>query len=314
MEQNSEPTSEKPNLPPLSQLPFTYTEVSDPEQADIVIRKFEIQEDLTPLMKAHERKEQQEWFTSSYWRKKGRPLEQFTTTIGDQSISTYNFDQTHPLFDEHITDINQVLSRAFSLFPQLQQYLSWILIDNNQHYNRTGEPALGKTYKKNKMFCYYPAGMDLQTYRIPGMTTFAGVPAHELGHLIQESFLNEWRKEFPWHDCEDNEDWIYDEEIDHYRNKVTGKSVFKSWYPIKANECVSDYAAAIEEDEDFAESFAAYINNPQYLQNVSPKKFAILDNTANKKIACLTSTTAVTSDKISLPEIKPETVRFCVIP
>lgn len=151
-------------------------------------------------------------------------------------------------------------------------------------------------------------------HRIQSASNFEGTFVHELGHLIKNQFEGEWRRKFQWVHCLDNEEEWEIRKAPNGENrwfhKKTGEMSPQGQYPLQPDQCITDYARQII-DEDICDSLVAYIYESEKLKEVAPDKFAILEShDAKQKVIPQISIQKVPKSDIRLPEIKPETIKF----
>ncbi|HSV95153.1 MAG TPA: hypothetical protein VLH94_04265, partial [Spirochaetia bacterium] len=209
----TEKTTEIPSVP------ITYVRTDDPSAAEfkqcrapLIIFGDESNKPYTDeqiIEMVRDQKEAEQWFTFKDWRKKGAPQEQIEFMISSQQVTLYNFNEK-TLTDEHLQKAQAVFQEMASRFPQAMNQIRWIMIDNEQLPSTFEDPEKyptnGMAYKKWKAFQFYPRGTELFPYRIPTVSNFEGVFSHELTHLIQNEFENEWAEKFNWEYCSDHED------------------------------------------------------------------------------------------------------------
>lgn len=313
-----ENTTTNQELPPL---PLAYERTLDPQKATYSYKRASGKISFTDeqiLRRVKRARENKDWFTSPEWRKKGMPFEQIEILINNAPITIYNYSQQRPFTQEHIAETTKTLSEIASYFPHFTRKVDYILLNDIQPKSELGDndnlPTNGKTNHEWKLIQLNPRGTDMQLpYRIPSISNFTGVLTHELGHLAMESdFKEEWDV-FKRAKCSDYpEEWEYmpDSDFVLYRNKKTGEFASGD-YPIDKEQCVTQYAQ-LSWNEDFAESLAAYIHDPELLKSVSPDKFAILQKHDAQQAKPEISIIRTPEDQIRLPEIKPETVYYFI--
>jgi len=314
----------------LPELPFTYQRVQNPDDAQyrewrvspIVFAGQEnpprTDEEIVELVRReHEAKQ---WFTSEYWRKKGLPAEQLEFAINGSAITVYNFNAERPFSDDHVARAVKVFQELVARFPDVLDKIRWILVDNvqppslladNEHY-----PINGIAMREYRAFRFMPRGMETIPHRITLASNFEGTFIHELGHLIQAQFEDEWREKFQWAYCFDNEEeWEIRKAPNgenRWFNKITGEMSPQGQYPLQPDQCITTYAKQNIE-EDICDSLVAYIYEPERLRKVAPEKYAILESHDRKqKERPEISVQRVAKTEISLPEVKPEIVRYYI--
>lgn len=319
-EQNRE--TEK-NLPPL---PFTYikTDVESDAEEKVWRNVMGIRSDEKLLQEIKDRKEDSAWYISEQWRKKGIPTEQIELQIGEKRITVYNFNKDKRFTDEHLKKLCEILKRFAEHFPSVINILRWILLDNKQQRSAFGDetyyPLNGSTQFKWQSFTMQPRGMEFSPHRITKVTNFEGTLVHELSHLIDYDFYDEWTDIVRWKHVtdlkgEERGEWEQrktpDFDMERFYNKKTGEMAPNGQIPMQPEQCVTNYAK-INDFEDFCESMVAFFYDPELLKRVSPEKFEIIQKHDAKKPAPKITFRRIPKDQIKLPEIKPETVYYYV--
>lgn len=315
----------KETIPPL---PFTYERTLDPKQTAFVerraSRKGHKRTDEEILGMVRKEKEGQEWFMSKYWRNKGMPSEQVEFTINGRQITVYNYAKEKPFTDEHIQRAQKVFEEFSSHFPQILERVRWVLVDDYQLPTALGDPekypTMGEVMKKWRSFRLFPIGMRLSPFRIPTVTNFEGVLTHELTHLIEGEFEDEWQEKFQWDFCINHEaDWewkptpgpTFDGSNQRPYNKKTGEMAPNGKFPLQSDKCIT-YRARIDWTEDVCESVVAYIHDPEMLKRIVPEKYEIIQRHDTGQAKPTSSAQRVPQDQIKLPEIQPEMVRYYI--
>jgi len=314
----------------LSRLPFTYQRVFKPEEAQYIEwRVLPVQlegqanlprtdeEIIESVKRQHEAKQ---WFTSEYWRKKGKPVEQTEFTINGKPLTVYNFNSERSFSDEHIAQAVRALQELSKRFPQLLDKIRWVLIDNLQPPSLLGDderyPTSGTAMKEHQAIRLTPYGMATSPHRIATASNFEGRLVHELGHLIQDEFEKDWRSKFQWAYCLDNKkEWEMRETPGggkYWFNKLTGETSPTGQYPLQPDQCVTTYAKQ-NMAEDICDSLVAYLYDPERLKKVSPEKFAILySHEVKPEKTPFISCQRIPKSQITLPEIKPKIISFFI--
>ncbi len=303
-------------LPPL---PFTYERTEDEEEAQFTIEVPDINGDNSWFAK--NRKEKSQWYYAPEWRKKGLPQEQIELTVeGKGQITIYNFNHETQLTDEHLKITEEVLAEMVSRFPETINRLRYILINDKR-----GDPVwVGEdeadcsaiTHIHQQTVEFYSKGMDIENpYPNSSAGRFKSVLIHEITHLIQKKFRKDWDEKFSWITLRNSSDWETQsgpngETI--YVHKVTGEKVVnKMYFPNEPEQCVSKYAET-DIGEDICESMVAYLNSPERLRKISPDKYDILARYDASLPRPEINAQRVANEEISLPEIKPELVKYYV--
>lgn len=326
-QENGQPSEGENELSPL---PFSYQQTLDKKEAQF--KEWRVspvsivgkpnnprsEEEIVNLVKRQ--KEDEQWYYSEYWRKKGLPSEQIDFQIGDSSVTVYNYNKDEPFTDEHIKKAQRVLELLSSHFPQVLQKCRWILIDEEQTKSIFGDsikyPLNGQGLKSWSGVRLYTRGTEFMPHRIAATSNFEGTLTHELGHLINEQFAEEWEDKFKWLYCYEFPDqWelrpVPEGEGKRFFNKQTDEMAPQGRFAVQPEQCVNYYAKQTPE-EDIAESIVAYIYDPDLLRKVSPDKFNILKKHDANLSPSPSTVTRVPKKKIRLPEIKPEKILYYI--
>lgn len=171
------------------------------------------------------------------------------------------------------------------------------------------------------MFRLYPRGMELFPHRIEATTNFGGTIAHELTHLIQAEFEEEWGEDFQWRYCWQDE---YKDEWEVREPPVKTPLGEKKWFhkesgwmspqgqfPLQPDKCVTNYARQ-NIGEDICESMVAYLHDPGKLRAIAQKKHQILQGHDAKQETPEVEVQQMAENKVKLPEIKPQTIYYYI--
>ena len=314
----------------INPLPFTYERTFDPSVASFhewrvspvssLGKKNEPRTDERIVQMVTDRRENQDWYTSYYWRRKGLPQEQVEIDVNGKGVTVYNFDRGSWFDEEHIKLATSVLGKFTSRFPSVLDKVSWILVDDIQLTSAFGDPenypTNGGALREFSAFQLYPRGMELIPHRVEAVTNFTGTLTHELTHLIASEFEDEWKDKFKWAGCLDYpEDWELrptpEGQDRKFYNKKTGEMSPQNQFPLEPDQCVNYYAKQ-NMSEDICESMVAYLFDPELLRRISPDKFRIFQgHDAGLPIPNITSS-VVPQSEIRLPEIKPEVIHYYI--
>lgn len=331
METSTSDTAEqaipKAELPPL---PFTYERTFDPKQAayqewrisriSFAGKKNEPKTDDQIVEAVKRQREGTDWFLSEYWRKKGLPQEQLEFLVGEQPITIYNYSQEKPFTDEHVVRMQKALGELASRFPQVVDKIRWILIDDIAHASGFGDPENyplnGDAMSQWHAFRYLPRGMELIPHRVQATSNFEGTFIHEMTHLIDRDFEDEWGEKFKWNYCIDSPDeWetrpTPDGKDKKFFNKQTGEMSPQGQFSLQPDQSVTHYARQ-NMGEDICDSMVAYVYDPDLLKTVSLDKYDILARHDAKKPHPEVTIKRVPKEEIKLPEIKPETIHYYI--
>ena len=94
-------------------------------------------------------------------------------------------------------------------------------------------------------------------------------------------------------------------------DKNTDQTFPSGKFPFEDYGFVSFYAQ-LNQSEDICESMVAYLYAPEWLQQISSKKYNIFKNIDANLQSPEVSVTRVDKDKIKLPEIKPEIITYYI--
>ncbi len=325
---------------PLPNLPYTYKKTSNAAEADykewrlprvtLGSEKPSPKTDDEIVEAIRNEHQEKSWFTSQEWREKGLPEEQIEFIVDNQPLTIYNYNKEQPFTEEHLQAMQRVLQKLGSHFPQVLNQLRWILIDNTEKLSGYGDPAKypinGTAIRRWQTFKLYARGMDLAPHRVTAATNFEGTVVHESAHLIQDEFKQEWDENYQWAECGDyspigkqwgkgGDDWEIkptpDGQEQAFFNTKTGEMAPQGIFPLQPEECVTFYAK-INSNEDKCESVVAYLYDPQLLESVSMKKFSILKNHDAQQPQPEVTSTRIPKDRIALPEVKPEVIKYFI--
>ena len=304
--------------------------VDDPGSAAFTVRKTRYlhgqkgpKTDEEIIREIRQSRNNKDWFTSEYWKKKGTPSEQVEFQINDREITVYNFNQEKPFGDEYIEQTKRAFGKLASRFPQILNKLRWVLIDDSEPPSVYGDPVKypfnGQSDDKWRAFILYPRAMELVPHRVLKATNFEGTIVHELTHINANDFLTEWEGKYRWASITDDDKYLEEWEsrlspdgrMNRLFNKKTGEMSPWGQVPLSPDECVNFYAQ-ITISEDICESMVAYIYDPELLKRVSPEKYGILSRHDAKGQNPTVTVTRVLQDAIKLPEVKGEIVKYYV--
>ncbi len=326
------PTAELKPREPLAPLPFAYQRTHNPDEAQysewrvspvtIGGKKNEPYTDEEIIKMVKRDRESKDWFITEHWRNKGMPVEQIEFGINGRQVTVYNYNQEKPFTDEHIERASKVFQEFAARFPQILDQLRWVLIDDHQLPSAFGDPEKyptnGLAHKSWRAFQLYPRGMELIPHRVAAATNFDGTLTHELTHLIQGEFEDEWGEKFKWGYCFDDEnqdEWeprlTPDGSMKRPFNKKTGEMSPQGQFSMQPDQCVTFYAKQ-NMGEDIAESMVAYVYDPELLKTISPDKYDILEKHDANQPHQDVRVQRIPKDQIALPEVKPETVLYYV--
>lgn len=315
---------------PLPELPFTFQRVYNPKDADYSLWRVDRvrssdqenkpKTDETIVEEVRAKHKVKEWFTEHYWRDKGLPAEQIEFDINGFAVTIYNFNAEKPFSDEHLAQATRVFQDLTARFPDFLNKIRYVLLDDVQPESLSGDndlyPTNGITMREYRAIKLMPRAMETFPHRIPSASNFEGTLLHELGHLIQPELEEAWKEKFQWAYCSDHEDeWELREVAKgkkRWFNRTTGIMSPTSQYPLQPSQCVTDYARG-NIAEDICDSIVAYFFKPKRLRDLAPEKYAILESLDRKQdVTVEVSTRRVNKEEISLPEIKPETIRYFI--
>lgn len=320
---------EKATTSELPPLPFTYQVTED--QSEAKYRQWRVSpivfdySDLVPatneelverVRKEHENKQ---WYTIEHWRLKGEPVEQVDFMVGDKTITLYSWMKDKKLSDDQLSKMGTTLSELSSKFPKVLDQINWILVEDVQPPSVLGDdelyPTNGTAMSEHHAFRYMPRGLETFPHRVKKTSNLEGTLVHELGHLIQKDFEEEWRQNYQWQFCYDHEsDWEIRELPNGEKkwfNKESGEMSPQGQFAIQPEQCVTGYAKQ-NMGEDICDSLVAYIFDPDLLRSVAPQKYDILNRHDVKSDQPQIQISRRLKEEISLPQIQPETVLFYI--
>jgi len=314
----------------LEPLPFTYQRTFNPEQArykqwrispvSIVGKKNEPKTDAKIIESVRQQRESTDWFLSDYWRKKGIPQEQIEFQVGEQPITIYNYNHEKPFTDDHLARMQSALTELTSRFPQVIDKIRWILIDDMAHASGYGDPEKyplnGNAMHQWQAFRFLPRGTELMPHRIHATSNFEGTFVHEMTHLIDKDFKQEWEEKFKWDWCSEYpDDWetraTPDGTEKKFFNKQTDEMSPQGQFSLQPDQCITYYARQ-SMIEDICDSMVAYVYDPDLLKTISEDKYEILSKHDARASAPEISAKRIAKQAIKLPEIKPEIVRYFI--
>ncbi|MCK9447333.1 hypothetical protein M0Q50_10825, partial [bacterium] len=221
-------------------LPFKVEFVEKEEDAqyvrDKIERIYDLDDVLVPLEEREKSEEElskeieeikelhkeREWFTSDYFRKK-LLSEQVDFLIDNKSITFYNFNKEKELSEEHIEKVGNVFKEIAERFPGSLDNIRSVLLEDVQRPSLSNDskfPLNGLAEKDRHCLMIMPRAMDINMdHRVEGASNFEGTLVHEIGHFIQDRFLEEWKKHFQW------------------REKREGELAPGDKYPLQPDEC-----------------------------------------------------------------------------
>lgn len=317
-------------VPEVKPLPFSYVRTDDATQAQYTEwrvspisfvdeeNKPRTDDEIIEMIKRE--REGRDWFTSEYWRKKGVPEEQVEFEINGRQITVYNFNKEKSFTDEHAKKTLGVFQQLAVSFPELLDRVRWVLIDNVQQASAFGDPEKyplnGYAMRDWKAFRLLPRGTELMPHRLQATSNFEGTIVHELTHLIQSDFEEEWGEKFKWQWCNDYpDDWEVRPTPDgrerRFFNKSTGEMSPQGQFPLQPDQCITYYAKQ-NAREDICDSMVAYIYDPDLLRQVSQDKLSVFERHDAKQPQPTIASHRVPKEEIRLPEIKDETVLYYI--
>lgn len=230
------------------------------------------------------------WWLDKEWREKGAPKEQIEISIGENKITLYNFNSEIKFLEGHEKEMREVMEDYYREDPELFSEVKYILINDRQNASLLGNeedfPLNGGYSKAYGSISLSPRGMRQDIgFRVPGISNFKGVVAHEFAHPEIKDRKNaegnkkekEWMKKFGWDYCQNYPDEWREVEIDGgksmHKNNITGEIVFDN-FTVKPELCLNDYTRKSYE-EDMCDSRVAYFYNSELLKKVCPEKYEL---------------------------------------
>lgn len=171
-----------------------------------------------------------------------------------QNVMIYDYLGTDQQFLHSIAKTLGIINWRSELGVNMNDYV----ISPMAPKNNIGIPAKGWTSGALKYTVLFPSALDNSEYRVKGMSTIDGTTAHEWAHQFIGSGFNKvlqrWMEVGEWSFIN----------ADPKNSDTT-----------KPDECVSDYAYFVTQ-EDFGESNAAAFLNPNILHSISKGKFQFM--------------------------------------
>lgn len=225
------------------------------------------------------------WWLTEWSQNLGELKEKWQLNIGEnQSIYIYNYFR--PLLAQETDQIASVFGRAQLYLPGYIGRVEDIVISSKDRNNdKSGQPMNGNWLHTDphRAMALYPAMFEDKTWRVSGkQTSFSGIMMHELGHTVGTEIRNEWARSFNWRGVS----------IDPSDRKFhPGGGII---YEVcdEPQRCVTDYAKA-DAYEDLAESFSAYVYDPEildpprldYLRENFPQRFELQKDVRINKLS-----------------------------
>lgn len=182
-----------------------------------------------------------------------------TIVIGENFINTYVFtsinDQDLIRIASNLSEISSFSLNTTRAFPK-----NIVILPNRDDKTYANTIPNGQyVYLLDTLFLYQRA-FDEPNHRIPGVNNLKGTLAHETGHFHTYgygSFALQWIQAGNW------------------------RRAPKIFYTTSPEKCVNDYAK-LSPDEDIAESFVAYLFQPDLLKTIAPQKMTLFNNYFHK--------------------------------
>lgn len=175
---------------------------------------------------------------------------------GNNQVHAYSYTDTNPTDLEQIGDTLTLITNKTPKSIYMPRNI--VLLPDVGEKTYTGIPANGSSSTELATMFLYPQAFEKHKHRIPGIPNLSGTVAHEWAHQFISSGYNRVL-----------EDWL---KLGKWREVEWGQ--YKTDTP---EECLNNYARSAPH-EDFCESTAAVLLNPNSLDAISPKKFALLQN------------------------------------
>lgn len=183
-----------------------------------------------------------------------------TLVIGENSINTCVFTSIdNQDYLRLANDLSEILSfnlNTTRIFPK-----NIVILPNTDQVTLSNTPPNGQYVYLLDTFILYQRAFDEPNHRVPGVNNLKGTLAHETGHFHTYGYGSLT--------CQ----WI---QTNNWKRGFNGRC-----YVTSPEQCLNDYVKSIP-DEDLAESFVAYLFNPDLLNAIAPQKITLLDNYFHK--------------------------------
>ncbi len=246
----------------------------------------------------------QSWWLTDWVETLGDLKEKWELIIGEnQTINIYNFFR--PLSESETDQIKKVFHIAQTYLADYIDKIEDIVISPVQLNNdKSGQPMNGNWLHTDphRAMALYPAIFEQKPWRVSEATSsFSGILMHELGHTLATGTRNEWAKEFNWRGVS----------IEEGERKIhPGGGII---YEIceEPERCVTDYAKS-DAYEDLAESFSAYVFDPDILdpRRLEFFKRKLPQNKGNEKSVEIQLSS---QDEAKLPKL-PDRTTYTIAP
>ncbi len=242
------------------------------------------------------------WYESPYWKEK-TPLHEMSIELTDSVIHVYNFNPN--VSERELNRVSSAVTKCVSAFPEAADGTDFILLDNIQQpspYNDDKHlPRRGEYSKKHRVSTITPLGASEGVYRVPPVQNLEAVVTHEMAHGMPELLLWKWAGQIDRKLCNSTDWGVVETSTGRriWRKIDTNIISLDGRCPANPEECVSEYAQTSLE-EDICESIVAYLYNPELLQEVSPRKFNML-NGLDEQLPVDVKVSITTGNNIRLP-------------
>jgi len=224
--------------------------------------------------------EEEDWQTR-YFKEKGKPTQERTVIIQGHVINIVNYDHEFVFTGTHLKELQEFVTRAKELNPNLLRNFKKIVFGDTQPPSRYNDeekhPFNGTTLISEDGVWFHKRGQRTDIRHRTGDTSnFQGTLAHEVIHLSENQVEHRWRKDFEWHYCSEfQNEWEQTENKGIWRNKTNGRKALEGQFTKHPERCVTDYGR-MTWDDDYADSGVVAVFNPQRLQTICPQKLEVI--------------------------------------
>ena len=245
-----------------------------------------------------------------------------TLTFGNHEIEFINQNPDVELDQEHLHQAQEVLERIYAIAPDLVKTYEKIFITYEPGVeervkagpyayapNAKGVPSIdrikdGSYIVDGLVFNQLGYRVD-QPHRIKETNNWTGTLAHEMPHAVEKEILYKFQNELGYHPIFSSDEWIAEGNLkiaqpisgweavkgksgslEGYRHKETGYFTNYGWAPENMETVPTKYAQT-KPEEDFCDSFVAYLFTPEKLdpkrKEFFEKYFPLKISKENKK-------------------------------
>lgn len=222
------------------------------------------------------------WFMRPEYKTR-QPKEQWTLTVGFDTVTVFNYSEKAELTNEQVATIAHTIGRFAATFPNLHPEISAITIADAP-YDDPLEDDMGEASPRASMFMLNSYALENGIYRpeLP-VPRLEAVILHELAHFELDAHLEPYWEDagFSW------EKVVFSEKLDQ-----------KAHQP---EACVTEYGVRGGVYEDIAESAVAYMLSGSKLNETKREILGRFDNWRR-----IPDIKYVKEEKIVLPKLPKE--------